>query len=362
MSTAKKKTPKETAAPQMELGDAPKSGENLQASVQLPQLADAHPLVSQIQQFQITDQDSYVALAKRCQELGSRWDAIESQRTEMKAPALEMGRKIDAFFQPVLKALEEARKLGRNKLEAWDTEQRRIAAQKQREAEEKARKEREEKERLARLERERTQRALTTINDLNLIVANAGQAKTVEQIESFLKMASDIKLSDDLFGAHVADVQKARDSAIASIQQTLVKFKELAEQREKAKTAEDQAAAERAAAIEARKAQMKAEREREKSEAEAKRLREEAEARAQELEQQAATVAAPTVTADLAQVEGMSRAKTYTWKLTDKSKVKPEYLILDTKAIDALVRSAKERAAEIVGGIEVELTYINRLK
>lgn len=360
MSTPKKKTA--TVAPQMELADAPKGGETLQANVQLPVLIDTHPIVAQIQQFIITDQASFVALAEKCQDLGARWEAIEKQRVDMKAPALEMSRKVDSFFQPALKALEQARKVGREKLEAWDAEQRHIAAEKQRVADELARKEREAKEAQARRERERTAKALEAVNDLNTLAAGAGRAMSVEKIEQLLEVAQNFKITPEDFGDHIANVQTAHATTLASIQQTLLRFKELAEQRAQAKSAEETAAAERATALAARQAQLKAEREQKRAEEEARQLREASEKRAAELEQQAATTVAPTVTAELTQVEGMNRAKTYTWKLIDKSKVKSDFLVLDTKAIDALVRSAKERAAEIVGGIEVELTYTNRMK
>ena len=57
--------------------------------------------------------------------------------------------------------------------------------------------------------------------------------------------------------------------------------------------------------------------------------------------------------ADTVQVAGLSRAKVYKWRLVDKSKVKSDYLVLDEKTISRVVTSAKERAAEIIGGIEV---------
>lgn len=363
MSTPKKKAA--TAAPQMALTDAaPQGGDTLQASVQLPKPIemDTRPEVLAIQQFTIVDHQSYVALATQCATLGARWEQIEKQRVDMKAPALEMSRKVDAFFQPVLKALDEARRVGRSKLEAWDAEQRRIAAQKQREADELARKEREEKERQARLERERTQKAMNAINEFNALAAAAAKAESLNAMEFHLSALSETRVTEEVYGDHTENVLKAHDSAATSIRQSMEKFKQLQAQREQAQNAEESAAVDRALALAARQAQLKAERDRERAEADNKRLREESEARALKLEQDAATTVAPTVSAELAQVEGMSRAKTYTWKLTDKSKVKPEYLILDTKAIDALVRSAKERAAEIVGGIEVELSYTNRMK
>lgn len=52
-------------------------------------------------------------------------------------------------------------------------------------------------------------------------------------------------------------------------------------------------------------------------------------------------------------VAGSSLTTVWKWKVIDMAKVKPEYVLLDEKSINTLVRSAHKRAEEMVGGIEV---------
>lgn len=51
----------------------------------------------------------------------------------------------------------------------------------------------------------------------------------------------------------------------------------------------------------------------------------------------------------LPKVQGVSVRDKWTWTLLDKSKLKPEFLIPDEKAIGAAVRSLMERAEDVVG-------------
>lgn len=88
----------------------------------------------------------------------AKFKEIEEHRTYLKAPYLEGGRRIDEFFKPALTALKNAEDSAKDKLIAYETEQKRIAAEEQRKLEEKARKEREALEAKARSEREEADR------------------------------------------------------------------------------------------------------------------------------------------------------------------------------------------------------------
>lgn len=62
-------------------------------------------------------------------------------------------------------------------------------------------------------------------------------------------------------------------------------------------------------------------------------------------------------------VEGVSFKKKYAWELSDLTKVDPNFLTIDEKAVNKLVLSLGAGAKDIVGGIEVtdELSVAIRL-
>ena len=80
---------------------------------------------------------------------------IEGYRVYLKEDFLSGCRKIDDFFRPPLLFLKEAEQTAKDKLTAYETEQRRVAAEEQRKLEEEARKKREALEAKARAEREK---------------------------------------------------------------------------------------------------------------------------------------------------------------------------------------------------------------
>jgi len=66
-------------------------------------------------------------------------------------------------------------------------------------------------------------------------------------------------------------------------------------------------------------------------------------------------VAPPPVVSPVSapKAEGIVARKVYRYRITNAKAIKPEFLVPDEKAIGQIVRSMKERASEIVGGIEV---------
>jgi uncharacterized coiled-coil DUF342 family protein len=77
-----------------------------------------------------------IAIKKKIRE-------YETQRQELKAPILDAGRKVDAFFKPAIEILTKAEGVIKNQMIGWQREQERI----RKEAEDLARKELEKAER-----------------------------------------------------------------------------------------------------------------------------------------------------------------------------------------------------------------------
>lgn len=360
---------KSTVSPQRELTDAPVPTKSnaLVASVEPPRdaiEADALAALATVEEIEIKTPEDYEQGAQARANLRARHESTERRRVSLKQPFLDGGKQVDAWFKVALDAYAKAQNLISDKLRAYDKEQARIA-------EEKAAAER---KRIAdELERRRlhTQSCLGEIQGLNqqVMIATGGRlgvrkGGTLECIRETLQETIDWPIKQEEFGEYFEAATKAKMAAIAAIKLAEQQFiaRQEAEAREaeakantavaekSAEQAKRDAAAERQKAIEARKLQMKAEADAKAAQAETDRLQREAAEKQQQLEQQASNVKVEDTTV---QVAGLARATVYTWKLIDKTKVKPEYLILDEKAINAVVRSQKTRATETVGGIEV---------
>lgn len=292
-----------------------KNEENLYAiAVKKPlPITDGSSMLERISSMVVVDADSYRVVADIRKNARDRAKEIEAQRVEMKAPSLEAGRRVDDFFNPVIKTFEAAAKIASDKLQEYERKQELIAEQKRREAEEAARKEREKLE-AERRERERK------------------EAEAKAEQERAARQAAEAKAAQERAARAAAEARAKADKDAAA-------------------KAEQEAAAARQRAVAARAEEMKANREA----AAAKEAAEKAEAESRKniaaLENAAETTAPERVA-----VEGLSRVTTYGWTLIDKMKLKPEYLIVDEKAINAIVRAQKERAAETVGAGAIEIT------
>lgn len=307
-------------------------------NLQIPQPApilDGSSMLARVKAMTVTDATSYETVAQVRQHARARHDAIEVERVKLKAPSLEAGRRVDAFFKPALDAFLEAGKIATGLLDGYDKEQQRIAAEKQRAADEAARKERERIEREAREERERQ-----------------AEAQREREREAAAKQAESDRIAREAAEAKANEERAKREAAEAAA----------SGDRAKAKAAEATAAAERQKAIDARKAQMKAEADREATEIENRRLQQESDARAKLLEQQASEVRAEKVEVETVEVAGLSRAKVWKWKLLDIAKVKKEYLLLDEKTINRLVSTANQRAVAMIGEGSIEVFQDTNLR
>lgn len=105
----------------------------------------------------VSDQSSYELAASELQEIKARSQRIEAARVALKAPVLEAGRQIDAFFSEALEPLRMAETAVKGTMLVYSTEQSKIVAEAQRKAEEESRRARLEAERRAREEREKAE-------------------------------------------------------------------------------------------------------------------------------------------------------------------------------------------------------------
>lgn len=112
-------------------------------------LAAAQLTAEQVTSFDIVDDASFGHAGEALKALKGVQKRLETVRTAMKAPVLDAGRRIDAFFKAPTATLEQAERTIKGRVAAYQAEETR----KRREAEEAARRERE------RLERERAEAA-----------------------------------------------------------------------------------------------------------------------------------------------------------------------------------------------------------
>lgn len=298
-------------------------------------ILDGGTMLERIKGLAVTDAGTYEMCAQIRASCRNRWAAIEAERVKMKEPALESGRRVDAFFKPVLTAFQQAGELATAKLNTYDEEQRRIAAQSQRIADEVARQERERIEKQAREERERQAEAQRQRE-------RAEAARKAEE-DRIARGAAEAKANEERARREAAEAAAAGD-------------------RVKAEQAQLEAAAERRKAIEARKEQLRAEEAREIAEAENRRLQHESEQRARALEQQANAVVAEKVETETVEVAGLSRAKVWKWKLKDRDKLADQFLLVDEKSISRIVSAMRQRAHEVVGVGAIEIYQDTNLR
>lgn len=118
---------------------------------------DAQALRETASQFQIACEADYTMAAGNLKTIKAKHSEIEKLRKSLKAPILEAGRKLDAFFKAPLDALSLAEKDYKRIMLAYQEVQERL----RREAEIKAREERE------RLQREAEEQAMQEIENGN---------------------------------------------------------------------------------------------------------------------------------------------------------------------------------------------------
>lgn len=348
-------TPASTTVATVEASSTPSTGV-IEFKVQRPEpmLAGATRVLKEATGFAVTDAGSYADAATRRAAVRAERDSLEARRIKMKEPVLTAGREIDGLFQPPIKAFEEAAKAYSDKMTAYDTEQKRIAEAKQREADAAARREQERLRREAEAQRERTEMALSELKGIQqqAMIAQAGRlgvrkGGTLECIRETLAETRAWVVTEEKFGQFYEAAKQSKATVIFAIEAMEKEFLG----RQEAATAKD----DRAARLEAEKARQRAEAETKRIGAENDRLRRESEANVRALEEQAASTVAKKVEVAQVEVAGLTRSTVWKWRIKDKSKLRPEFLLIDEKTINKLVVSMKDRAHEVVGDGAIEI-------
>ncbi|HMJ13784.1 MAG TPA: hypothetical protein VK524_20345 [Polyangiaceae bacterium] len=88
----------------------------------------------------IATRSDYLEVVEVLKAIKSKYNALEGQRQELKAPTLESGRRIDNFFAAPLDFLRRAEAICKRKLTAYDSAQEQLRITAQRQADETARK------------------------------------------------------------------------------------------------------------------------------------------------------------------------------------------------------------------------------
>lgn len=116
-----------------------------------PELATkAQRALAFVETMPVTNPDEYALAAEELQGVKSRWAKLEEQRTAITKPINEALRAINALFKAPQDLLKRAEDIIKGKLLGYDNEQRRVAAEAQRKADEAARVLREQQEAEAR--------------------------------------------------------------------------------------------------------------------------------------------------------------------------------------------------------------------
>jgi hypothetical protein len=91
-------------------------------------------VVSQAEALTVTTHEEATAAVAFRSEISTRYRQAEDKRKFLKEPYLEGGRRIDAFFKPVLDALDRAKRAAGDKLLVYQAEQYRIRREAEAEA------------------------------------------------------------------------------------------------------------------------------------------------------------------------------------------------------------------------------------
>ena len=144
--------------------------------------AAAANMLTTLAALPVTTAVEYDAAGAEVRAIAKRAKDLEAMRTSMKAPILDAGRRIDAFFKEPLDFCARARKVVEGKMLAYQAEQRRIREEAERVAAEAARRERERMEREAAAEREKARKAQEAAEAKARALEEAGKAERAEAL------------------------------------------------------------------------------------------------------------------------------------------------------------------------------------
>lgn len=246
----------------------------------------------------VTTQEEYAAAVVICGQIKRALEDQEKERLAITRPMDAAKDRIMDLFRKASAPLTEVDKLIRGKLNAFNTEQRRLADERRRQAEAETERVRQEKLRKAREEQEKAD----------------AKARAERQEADRQRQEEERQRRDAEEARRRGDIEAARAKEVAA----------------------------QASAAAARKAESKAE-----------TITATGAAKAETLLAQAATIVAPIVP-DAPKVAGQTRRKAWKHRVVDESKVDRRFLMLDEVKIGKTVRSLGKDAEDLVGGIVVE--------
>ncbi len=242
----------------------------------------------------VNSNETYVVAAALLAEVKGEWNTSEDERTTLKAPILEAGRRADALFAPRLKFWKESEDILKGKLKVYDKQQDDLRKAEQARVNEIARKEREKKEAEAReVERKAREKA-------------DAERRAAEEARQMAARA-----------AREAAEAKARGDAAA-------------------------AAVALEAAREATKAALRAD-------AKANRTESAAVEKSEALQIAASQVVAPTVQRAAPKVAGLRMVEVWKFEITDPTKINSPFMVPDEVKIRKQVQALRKDAAAIIG-------------
>ncbi len=139
-------------------------------------------MLTTLRALSVTTQDEYEAAGAQVLAIAARAKSLESMRSTLKAPILDAGRRIDAFFREPLDFCAKARQVIDGKMAHYRDEQRRVREEAERQAAEAARRERERLERAAAAEREKARKAQEAAEAKARAAEAAGRAEKAAQM------------------------------------------------------------------------------------------------------------------------------------------------------------------------------------
>lgn len=285
----------------------------------------ASVMLDQAKALTITSAADYTVAATALATIKGRWKAVDAEREDLKAPSLEGCRRVDNFFRTPLTALKEAEGVVKGKLDAYDKEQKRLAAIEQARLDEIARKEREKRQAEAR----------------------EAQRKADEKAAAERKAAEEQRRAEESERRKAQEAENARLKAERDAAEAQARGDREARQRAEKALKEAQATA-LAAVKAARDAAANAT----KLETRAAASEQRGAERVEMLNQQAASVVAPIAQVDIPKVTGLTSRKNYKAKVTDlmvlvkavaEGKAPLAYVLANDSVLDKMAKALKQQ-------------------
>lgn len=163
-------------------------------------IADADKALELVGAIVIDGPEMKTAAGEELRAMSTRSAALEKQRKELKEPALEMGRRIDALFKPAQERLDRAMTTLKTSILTYDRTEDKKREDAQRAADEVARRERERLQREAEA-RERAAREQRELEDAATREREADARRAIESLRKQAEEADDaaeaLRLADE---------------------------------------------------------------------------------------------------------------------------------------------------------------------